>query len=346
MGAIRIFVAKTAGRVHLHPGTGACTRCYRNLPRTPTGDVDGLWQSNFLSKRIIRGKAEDVPAYRLRCEELTGQTGSPAERLRRFRGIFVEASTADTDKQIERVAREIDLLSVTTTMEVGIDIGALQAVYQANMPPMRFNYQQRVGRAGRRGQAYSIVVTLCRSRSHDLHYFRHPGAITGDAPPPPFLTPDHLDIPLRLVRKVWLTRAFDILRTEDGPSYIGDDARIPDVHGEFIPTEQFYRDGSPWPDRLRNALTQCDDFRTSFIRTLGIGNGRRMAEMIANSQVDDVMALVMRLQPIGQLGGSSLAGFLAEYGILPMYGMPTRVRDLYLGLEEQGDDVDWGYDRS
>ena len=195
----------------------------QGLPSTATGAVTALWTNNFLSRRIVRGGLEGVPAYRLHCEELTGQTGSPAERLRRFRGIFVEDSSSGTDRGIERAAQEIDLLSVTTTMEVGIDIGALQAVYQANMPPMRFNYQQRVGRAGRRGLAYSIVVTLCRSRSHDLHYFRHPEAITGDAPPPPFLTPDHLDIPLRLLRKVWLTRAFDILRREDGARYVGDD---------------------------------------------------------------------------------------------------------------------------
>nr|WED70301.1 helicase-related protein [Pectobacterium colocasium] len=52
-------------------------------------------------------------------------------------------------------------------MEVGVDIGDLRAVFQANMPPQRFNYQQRVGRAGRRGQAFSFVLTACRSKSHE-----------------------------------------------------------------------------------------------------------------------------------------------------------------------------------
>ncbi|MBB4362190.1 Lhr-like helicase [Bradyrhizobium sp. CIR18] len=323
------------GRVHLHSGTGFCTRCYKKLPAEPTGPVDDLWRSNFLSRRIVRGEAEMVPSFRLRCEELTGQTSEPAERLRRFRGIFVSADSSQ-DAALERAASEIDMLSVTTTMEVGIDIGALQAVYQANMPPQRFNYQQRVGRAGRRGQAYSLVVTLCRSRSHDLHYFRNPKAITGDKPPPPFLATDHLDIPLRLLRKVWLSAAFANMRRETVP-WPGDD-NPPDIHGEYLLASEFYATGTPWASQLRSSLESTVGIRDSFALALGAGIMDRTSSLLARASVDTIMSEIDSLSEAGQIFDGGLAQFLAEFGLLPMYGMPTRVRPLYLGLEAAAND--------
>ncbi|SFL45835.1 DEAD/DEAH box helicase [Methylobacterium pseudosasicola] len=321
-------------RVHLHRGVGFCTRCRDPLDAVATGKVETLWKDNFLAGRIVRGKKEGVSGFRLRCEELTGQTGSPADRLRRFKGIFV-ADGSQVDRDLNRSASEIDLLSVTTTMEVGIDIGALQAVYQANMPPQRFNYQQRVGRAGRRGQAYSVVVTLCRSRSHDLHYFRSPEAITGDQPPPPFLAVDHVDIPSRLVRKVWLLKAFDRLRDAAGANWPGDDAKS-DPHGEFMPAALFYAVGSPWPDALRMALDGTTGTRDDFASVIGRGIPGRAEALVAACSTTTVMAEVMAEAVGGVDFDAGLAQFLAEKGLFPMYGMPTRVRNLYLGLKKAG----------
>lgn len=321
------------GRIHLHVGFKYCTRCLTPLNAESDGVVETLWEENFLGRRIVRGERDGVNRFRLNVEELTGQTDDFSDRLRKFKGIFV-----DKMSDLEKLDAEIDMLAVTTTMEVGIDIGSLQSVYQANMPPQRFNYQQRVGRAGRRGQAFSFVITFCRGRTHDAYYFAHPHAITGDPPPPPFLAVDHDAIPSRLIRKVWLRAAFNLLREEDhqkGLIYPGDKLVPPDIHGEYVSTFDYYNDENEtnWAERLQGALETTQNIYERFIdaATFDLDQRQRLhSKLNARTIINDI-AKLKYYAPKKNMG---LARFLAEHGELPMYGMPTRVRNLYLGLRK------------
>ena len=71
-------------------------------------------------------------------------------------------------------AGKINLLSCSTTMEMGVDIGGLSAVAMHNAPPNPANYLQRAGRAGRRGESASLAFTLCKSTPHGEAVFNNP----------------------------------------------------------------------------------------------------------------------------------------------------------------------------
>jgi DEAD/DEAH box helicase domain-containing protein len=323
------------GRVHMHLGARVCTRCYRPLPTKSTGTAGELRSHSFLGKRIIDSQA----IHRMRAEELTGMTNNPAARLRRFKNILIEDDDdilprgydgAASERDLDEKARVVDVLSVTTTMEVGVDIGELRSVFQANMPPQRFNYQQRVGRAGRRGQAFSLALTVCRSKSHDLHYFRYPEQITGDPPPPPFLTSSLDTIVQRLVLKVWLVAAFRLLREQAGQRWAGDElSSTPDNHGEFLLVSSVLADRALWLPRIREALVGCIGERDRFAGLCIAGQPDRLRNLLAALTAD---AVIFRLTAVIEdplMQGKGLAEALAELGHFPMYGMPTRIRLLY-----------------
>lgn len=313
------------GRIHLHRGMGLCTNlaCLKSLPTIPTGKVETLWNSHYISHDIY---VEPHNPKRLHSEELSGQTDNQTERLLQFKDIILDPSPAQPH------VRKIDMLSVTTTMEVGVDIGSLQAIYQGNMPPTRYNYQQRVGRAGRRGQAYSAALTFCRGRSHDNYYYAE-GAkyMTSGKPADPTLSVDphvggqtnlvilkriilkHIIMVISANRKEWITNP---------PGTCGQLGGIGATQGDW------QNDVRPEIDAYikKNLNTIIEkDIVDYYIVQFSISPTDKQS--ILDWLKNDVLNEMDNAIKSSASGDNAQA--IAEAGLLPMYGMPTSIRNFY-----------------
>lgn len=69
---------------------------------------------------------------------------------------------------------KLNLLSCSTTMEMGVDIGGISVVAMNNVPPHPANYLQRAGRAGRRREGRSLALAVCKNTPHDQSVFNSP----------------------------------------------------------------------------------------------------------------------------------------------------------------------------
>ena len=119
----------------------------------------------------------------------SGEVFSKAEKYElEFQDVLLNQ---DGDESLGR-DQPVDLLSCTTTMEVGIDIGGLTAVALRTVPPRPDNYQQRSGRAGRRGSTLSTIVTYANNSPHEQHYFLNPNEIIGAPPTDPHIQIDNI----------------------------------------------------------------------------------------------------------------------------------------------------------
>ena len=89
--------------------------------------------------------------------------------------------------QEEFISGKVNVLSSSTTFEMGVDVGGLKAVLLRNVPPRSSNYVQRAGRAGRRKDGVSVAVTYARNAPHDQFLYQHAAEIIEGQMPVPFI---------------------------------------------------------------------------------------------------------------------------------------------------------------
>jgi Lhr-like helicase len=312
------WLSSKGGRAHLHSSGGVCTQTKTPLMPSNKTTCGKIWEKNYLSYSAMIQKRQPI---RIHCEELTGQTDNQFQRQRHFRNVILKSEGIPLVKQI-------DLLSVTTTLEVGVDIGALQAVMLANMPPQRFNYQQRVGRAGRRGQAYSVILTFCRGRSHDEFYFSNPQKITGDKPPTPFLTMKQERICSRLVAKEILRQAY--IQIEVNENLDEDRSSIHGVFGKAHNWNVYKEKITRWINTNHDTVKNIIDTITPYQLA---AEKNAFHRYFTDSTTDQ--GFLYKLDSIignAEIPTDDISQKFAEGGVLPMFGMPTDVKNFYHGI--------------
>lgn len=292
---------------------GVCYRCGQEVTEVAPESI----QSYF------RRSTEFASARTSYPDPFPVQTAEHTAAIRREEARDIERWFQDHFRPSEEPEdKRINVLSVTTTMEMGIDIGSLLSVGLRNVAPTVANYQQRAGRAGRRGSAVATVITYALDRSHDQYYFHRPSEIISQPPRVPSLYLENEVIARRHVRSLTLG-AFFLNWLEESSSRglfetWGTAEQFVDRNGlaEFAEHTRLNRD--KLIERLKDIVDESLE--------------NRLGEWLhaLPNEVDEVAR--------GADGKAGLLGGLLLAGLIPKYGFPVDVVNLAIPQDEDQED--------
>ena len=115
----------------------------------------------------------------------------PTESVRGYRGGYLPRERREIEKRLR--SGEIRAVVATNALELGIDVGSLDAVVMAGYPGTIASTWQRAGRAGRRNTA-SVAVLVASSAPVDQYVIEHPEYLFEGSPEHAYVNPDNLEI--------------------------------------------------------------------------------------------------------------------------------------------------------
>ncbi len=266
--------------------------------------------------------------------------------------------------QSEFIKGEVNVLSCTTTFELGVDVGDLRAIFMRNVPPSTANYTQRAGRVGRRAGMPGYAITFARLRPHDIAYFEDPTKIISGITRVPMCYLDNKAIAIRHVFAVAMSEFFRVERAKDYSRLYNDFMALAKEEPCGLSELRDFLDSKP--ERVLQQITRIIPEDLTISQELGIRDWGWTGALVArpSDQNDDGGRLVRAhalkhadyarvregveryrdkekikasslMRSLGTLEKDLTISVLAENGILPKYGFPTDLVELHLPEEER-----------
>ena len=270
--------------------------------------------------------------------------------------------------QSDFIKGDVNVLSCTTTFELGVDVGDLRAIFMRNVPPTTANYTQRAGRVGRRAGKPGYAITFARLRPHDIAHFDDPAKIIAGDTRVPMCYLDNDAIAIRHVFAVAMSEFFRHASQSLGKDYSHDyndfmDLSVEEPNGlrelrnylacqpegvsrqlarvvpQDLPVAEELGIGEwKWVTKLVGSIDWDggeDGGRLPLAHSLKHADFERIQEGIdQNMGVDDRLASNL-LKSRDALKKEKTISVLAENGILPKYGFPTDLVELHLPAVQQ-----------
>ena len=320
-----------------------CDSCRRVAANSVRGVCPGLKCLGTLHPFAVPDLAAEANHYRYTYRTLNPAPLAAKEHTAQWNAV--EAS----DIQGKFIGGEVNVLSCSTTFELGVDVGDLQAVLLRNMPPKTANYVQRAGRAGRRAESAALVLSYAQRRSHDLSRVQHPTAMISGQMRVPWVPIENERIGRRHAHSIALSAFFRYsMRTTAETWRTAGQFFLPGERGAPSPASRVARFLTPVPADVQESLERALPQRVQIEIGVDTGKwvdwltellGKVSAEVAQDVQQFDEMidqaAKAKKFGPARQLTDTlrtiterELFGFLANRNILPKYGFPVDTVDL------------------